>query len=232
MSDGFAKHEPILRAGLTRLNLPATDNQVAQLLSYGDLLLRWNKVYNLTAIRNSTDALSHHLLDCLAVVTPLRVRFTQAAVLDVGSGGGLPGIVLSIMNPTWAVTCVDAVAKKMAFVSQAAGTLRLTNLSATHTRLVPNASAKGLSVGGLSSGYDLVTSRAFASLADMVALTRFHVKHVEHARWVAMKGKLPDVELAALPGYATHEETQQLLIPGLDEDRCLVWLRPVAPTVQ
>lgn len=235
IGDGFAKHEGLLRKGLNQLGQATTDNQVAQLLGFGDQLLRWNQVYNLTAIRNSADALTHHLLDCIAVASPLQEYLTQhlpghsagASILDVGSGGGLPGVVLAILNPSWAVTCVDAVAKKTAFVSQAAGTLRLPNLSAVHTRLLPEGGAKGLPLGDAQQGFDLVVSRAFASLADMTTLTRFHVKHADTSRWVAMKGKHPDAEIAELPTHAQLEKTQKLIVPGLNEERCLLWLRPV-----
>ena len=146
-----------LAEGATALGLNLSAAQHAQLLAYLDLLAKWNKVYNLTAVRDPAEMLTHHLLDSLAVIAPL-VRHTQgeaARVLDVGSGGGLPGVVIAICCPEMSVACVDAVAKKAAFVQQAAGVLGLSNLRGLHAR-----------VEAITAPYDVITSRAFATLAD------------------------------------------------------------------
>ncbi len=202
-------------------------------MDYVDLIQKWNKVYNLTAVRDPAEMLTHHLLDSLAVVAPLR-RHTHnrsARVLDVGSGAGLPGTVLAIVCPELTVTCVDTVAKKAAFIQQAAVTLKLPNLRGVHAR-VEELKAEA---------FDIVTSRAFSSLVDFVTLTRFHVKQAAseiEARpagegtskgagvWMAMKGKHPADELAALPKDVAVFHVEPLDVPGLGAERCLVWMRP------
>ena len=216
-----------LRSGLGVLDIAATEAQITSLLGFADLLLRWNATHNLTAIRQPAEALTHHLLDCLAVLPHIQTSATNLTVLDVGSGGGLPGVVWAIMRPQWCLTCVDAVGKKMAFVRQAAGSLSLANLEAVHTRLGERGPANGLQ----PQGYDLVTSRAFASLADFVNLTRFHVKQSAPSdlpgQWLALKGRHPQAEIEALPTHAQLQKLQDIAVPGLNEARCLVWLRPV-----
>jgi 16S rRNA (guanine527-N7)-methyltransferase len=205
--------------------------QEHQLLDYVDLIRKWNKVYNLTAVRDPVEMLTHHLLDSLAVVAPLR-RHTHsrpARVLDVGSGAGLPGTVLAIVCPELDVTCVDTVAKKAAFIQQAAVTLKLPKLRGVHARV------EGLK----AEAFDIVISRAFSSLIDFVNLTRFHVKQAapdsaagqaaEGAGvWMAMKGKHPVDELAALPADVGVFHVEQLDVPGLGAERCLVWMRKAA----
>lgn len=200
-----------------RLGLAIADSEVSRLLGYLDLLQRWNATYNLTAVRDPYRMLTQHLVDCLALVAPLRRHQGPAAtarLLDVGSGGGLPGVVIAIVNPDNDVTCVDAVGKKAAFVQQVATSLRLKNLHSQHTRVEQmNAAA-----------FDVITSRAFASLADFVALTRRHL--AADGVWLAMKGKDPVDERAALPTDIDVFHVEQLSVPGLDADRCLVWMRP------
>lgn len=196
-----------------RLGLTPSAEQVAALRGYLDLLQRWNQTYNLTAVRERGAMLTQHLADCLALVPALQRR-QPARVLDVGSGGGLPGVVIAALLPECDVTCVDAVGKKMAFVRQVAGALRLPNLHAMHTR-----------VEALRSpAFDLITSRAFASLADFVALTARHL--APGGVWVAMKGKTPDDEISALPPTVEVFHVEQLAVPGLDAQRCLVWMQP------
>ena len=205
---------PQLRAGLAELGLPLSEGQQRQLLDYLGLLAQWNRVYNLTSVRDPAQMLTHHILDSLAVITPLR-RHTQGQpvrLLDVGSGGGLPGVVMAICQPEVTVTCVDASAKKAAFIQQAAGTLRLPNLTGRHAR-----------VESLAGPFDLIVSRAFASLADFTAAS--HGTLGEGGIWLAMKGKQPDAEIAALPPSVTVFHVEQLAVPGLDAQRCLVWLR-------
>jgi len=194
--------------------------QAAALAEYASLLLRWNRAYNLTAIRDPAQVLTHHLADCLAAVPPLLrwlgVRGPACApprALDVGSGGGLPGVVWAVMLPALQVDCVDAVGKKAAFVRQVAAALRLPNLHAHHGRAET-----------LAGRYDLVACRAFATLADFVALTRGRL--ADGGVWLALKGRRPDDEIAALPPDVEVFHVEPLKVPGLDAERCLVWLRP------
>lgn len=189
--------------------------QIDRLLQFADLLLKWNRVYNLTALRRPEEVLTHHILDCAAVVRPLR-RVTggaKARLLDVGSGGGLPGVVIAIACPEIAVECVDAVAKKAAFVQQVAAALVLPNLRGLQRRVEQLESAD----------YDVISSRAFASLADFVQLSERALG--APGVWMAMKGKYPADEVAALPPSAELFHVEQLQVPGLDAERCLLWLR-------
>jgi 16S rRNA (guanine527-N7)-methyltransferase len=205
-----------VHAALSALGLEATDKQIAQLLAYVDQLQRWNRTYNLTAIRDPEQMLVQHLFDSLAVVAPLARELPgPGAIGDVGSGAGLPGVVLAIMRPTWQVTCVDAVEKKTAFVRQVGGVLELANLRAMHARIEQVQSC----------GWDLAISRAFASLDDFTTLAGPHVR--EDAALVAMKGKRPDEEIAGLhaKGIWNVEEIETLTVPELPAQRCLIWMR-------
>lgn len=200
-----------------QMGLSLEDGTADRLLAYLSLLQRWNKVYNLSALRDPAEMLTHHLLDCLAVLPALR-RHAQGRplrILDVGSGGGLPGVVLAIMEPAWSVTCVDAVAKKASFVRQVAGDLGLPNLRAVHAR-VEDMPAAAL--------FDLVVSRAFASLTDFTTWSRERL--APGGVWLAMKGRAPDDEAAALPMDVSVFHVEPLHVPGLDAQRCLVWLKP------
>ena len=208
-----------LAEGATALGLNLSAAQHAQLLAYLDLLAKWNKVYNLTAVRDPAEMLTHHLLDSLAVIAPL-VRHTQggaARVLDVGSGGGLPGVVIAICCPEMSVACVDAVAKKAAFVQQAAGVLGLSNLRGVHAR-----------VESITEPYDVITSRAFATLADFTQWSAGSLG--EDGVWMAMKGKHPTDEMAGLPSSVAVFHVEQLTVPGLNAERCLIWMRPAKPS--
>ena len=230
-----------LMAAAATLGIVLSDGQATKLLAYRDLLLRWNRVYNLTALRNPEEVLSHHLADCLAVVPSLERHAVNRPmrVLDVGSGGGLPGVVLAVMRPDWQLTCVDTVAKKAAFVRQAAAELQLSNLNSVHARvesLVSSEHARatpatrppgaGQAPNLESPGFDLITSRAFASLSDFASLTN----HLLGAGgvWAAMKGKPADGELIAVPADVDVFHVEPLQVPGLDVQRCLVWMRPRA----
>ena len=166
--------QPRLEEGLATLGLEASVDQVDQLMRFAGLLQKWNKVYNLTAIRRDDEILTHHLLDSAALV-PFVKRLGPDAVnvLDVGSGGGLPSIPLAILRPDLRVTAVDAVSKKTAFLTQAAIELGLRNYSTRHAR-----------IERLSGQYDLITSRAFANLQDFVDLTRHLIK--PDGLWLAM----------------------------------------------
>ena len=204
---------PALRQGLATLGLALTEPQQQQLLAYLDLLLKWNKVYNLTAVRDPEQMLTQHLLDCLAVIPPLRQRMPDLrTVLDVGAGAGLPAVVLAIACPALQVTAVDTVAKKAAFIQTTAHTLGLPKLQGVHAR-----------VEDLRGPFELITSRAFASLADFVAGSRAALQ--PGGVWMAMKGRQPLDEVAALPADIMVEQVQPLQVPGLDAERCLVWMR-------
>ncbi len=206
-----------LSEGVQALGLGLFADQQQRLLDYVAMIQKWNKVYNLTALRNPADMLTHHLLDSLTAVAPL-ARHTQGQpirVLDVGSGGGLPGVVLAICMPELTVTCVDTVAKKAAFVQQVAATLKLPNLRGIHAR-----------VESLTEPYPVICSRAFASLPDFVTWSRSAL--AEGGVWMAMKGKHPQDEIAALPPETQVFHVEPLTVPGLDVERCMVWLRPAA----
>ena len=212
---------PALQKGLDGLGLALSADQQTQLLAYMDLIAKWTKVYNLTAVRDANEMLTHHLLDSLAVVAPLRRELarlvlpegqTQLSLLDVGAGAGLPGIVIAITCPEVSVTCVDTVAKKAAFMQQVAATLKLPNLKGLHAR-----------VESLTQPYDVVCSRAFASLVDFTTWSKSAL--AGHGVWMAMKGKHPDQELAVLPESVKVFHVEQLQVPGLDAERCIIWMR-------
>ena len=204
-----------LDAGIRALGLSLSAQQQQALLDYMALIQKWNKVYNLTAVRDPAEMLTHHLLDSLTAVAPL-TRHTQgqpARVLDVGSGGGLPGVVLAICMPELNVTCVDTVAKKAAFVQQVAVSLKLPNLRGLHAR-----------VESLTEPYQVICSRAFASLPDFVTWSRPAL--AEGGVWMAMKGKHPHDEIRRLPADVAVFHVEPLTVPGLDVERCMVWMRP------
>lgn len=217
MTDPLDPWRARLHAAARELNFPLSDAESGRLLAYLDLLQRWNATYNLTAVRDPEGMLTLHLLDCLAVMAPLRRHLGTASarrLVDVGSGGGLPGVVIAALNPDIDVTCVDTVGKKAAFIQQAAVSLRLPNLHSQHARVEQLKTAP----------FDVVASRAFASLADFVTLTRRHL--APGGVWLAMKGKDPVDERLALPDDIDVFHVEQLRVPSLDAERCLVWMRP------
>jgi 16S rRNA (guanine527-N7)-methyltransferase len=217
--------ETPLRQGLVALGLTLTDDQVSRLLDYLALIQKWTKVYNLTAVRDPAEMLTHHLLDSLAVIAPLRRQVVAVAstdsqalasglrLLDVGSGAGLPGVVIAICCPEITVHCVDTVAKKAAFIQQVAVTLKLPNLRGVHAR-----------VESLADKYQVISSRAFASLLDFTNWSANAL--AEQGVWMAMKGKHPADEIAALPSTVNVFHVEQLAVPGLGAERCMVWMRP------
>ena len=219
-------HMVQLRHAAEALGLKLADVQLTQLLDYMGWIQKWNRVYNLTSLREPAEILTHHLIDSLSAVPPLMRHLAGlpggnegvgagARLLDVGSGGGLPGVVLAICLPHLSVTCVDTVAKKAAFIQQVAAALRLPNLKGLHAR-----------VESVQVGYDVVSSRAFASLVDFTSWSVNALK--PGAVWMAMKGKHPEQELAALGANVEVFHVEQLKVPGLDAERCLLWMRVAA----
>jgi 16S rRNA (guanine527-N7)-methyltransferase len=210
--------ERLQRAALSlgvQLDAPTT----RVLLSYMDQLQRWNKTYNLTALRDPEQMLVQHLFDSIAALPPLADQLdkntvTNAKVVDVGSGAGLPGVVLAVLKPSWQVACVDAVEKKTAFVRQMSGALALRNLKAVHARVETLAPMEA----------DIVVSRAFASLLDFATLAGGHVDAQGHL--VAMKGREPTEEIDALELQTPWrvDRIQPLVVPELNAQRCLVWM--------
>ena len=215
---------PALLQGLQGLQVELDEQAIGRLLAYLGLLSKWGRVYNLTALREPSEMLTHHLLDSLSVVSPLRrhvegLELKAPRLLDVGSGAGLPGVVLAVALPHLQVTCVDTVGKKAAFIQQVAGELRLPNLRAEHARVEQLKAPP----------FDVVTSRAFSSLPDFTRLTVQHLSPAQASRpagvWMAMKAKHPGEELAALPPEVDVFHVEPLQVPGLQAERCLVWMR-------
>ena len=204
----------LVSSGAAELAMPLADAGVARLVAYVRLIERWNATYNLTAVREPRDMVIQHILDCLAAAAALARRRGEDSgnrLLDVGSGAGLPGIVLAMAMPTLEVTCVDSVGKKAAFITQAIGTLGLKNAKALHGR-----------VEAVRARFDIVASRAFASLSEFVAGTGPLLE--DAGVWMAMKGKPTAEELEKLDGaLAFHVE--RLIVPHLDADRCVVWIQ-------
>lgn len=209
-----------LEQGVQALKLDLAPAQVDLLMSFMDLLQKWNKVYNLTSVRDPQEMLTHHLLDSLAAVPALLRHVSSLRVeegkrlplLDVGSGGGLPGVVFAICCPQIDVNCVDTVGKKAAFIQQVAASLRLPNLRGIHDR-----------VENLKTQYPVISCRAFASLVDFTTWSRKAL--AEDGIWFAMKGKHPDEEIAALPADVKVFHVEPLQVPGLDAERCVIWLK-------
>ncbi len=209
--------EAVLRAGLAALHLSLSDAQVQALLDYQTLIGKWNKVYNLTAVRDPAEMLTHHLLDSLAAVAPLQKHLqgrglSAASVLDVGAGAGLPGVVLAICCPTMAVTCVDTVGKKAAFIKHVALALGLPNLTGLHAR-----------VETITQPFDVICSRAFASLADFTGWSQAAL--APGGVWMALKGKHPTEELTMLSSNVAMFHVEPLAVPGLAAERCIIWLQ-------
>ena len=209
-----------LEQGVQALKLELAPAQIDLLMSFMDLLQKWNKVYNLTSVRDPQEMLTHHLLDSLAAVPALLRHVSRLPLeegkrlplLDVGSGGGLPGVVFAICCPQIDVNCVDTVGKKAAFIQQVAAALRLPNLRGIHDR-----------VENLKTQYPVISCRAFASLVDFTTWSRKAL--AEGGIWFAMKGKHPDEEIAALPADVKVFHVEPLVVPGLDAERCVIWLK-------
>lgn len=197
-----------LDSGLQAMGLELPAGSSEKLLAFSELLLKWNKTYNLTALRDPAQVISHHLLDSLAILP----HVGPDPLLDVGSGGGLPGIPLAIVRPALSVRMVDTVQKKTTFLQQAAIQLGLKNVAVEHAR-----------VENLSGQYAQISSRAFAELKLFTDLTRHLL--APGGRWLAMKGQRPDQEIAALPSDIIVEHILPLQVPGLDAERHLIILK-------
>ncbi|OMG51706.1 16S rRNA (guanine(527)-N(7))-methyltransferase RsmG [Azonexus hydrophilus] len=197
-----------LASGLNQLGLDLPADAQQKLLAFRDLLLKWNKTYNLTALRDPAQAISHHLLDSLAILP----HVGDGPLLDVGAGGGLPGIPLAIVRPALSVSMVDTVQKKATFLQQAAIELGLKNVAVHHAR-----------VEEMRGQYAQISSRAFAEIGLFIELTRHLL--APGGRWLAMKGVRPDDEIAALPADIVVEKVIPLHVPGLDAERHLILLK-------
>ena len=232
-----------LDAGAAALGLTLSPTSLSQLLRYLEMLQRWGRVYNLTAVREPQAMLVHHVLDSLSVV-PALARFRGSAptvptpgadqpgessaespgadsepvlrMADIGSGAGLPGLVLAVACPAVRVWCVDAVAKKISFIRQAAAEMGLPSVQAVHTRVEDWVDPE-------ADGFDVVVSRAYASLGDFVSSTGHLL--APHGAWLAMKGRHPADEIAALPPEVEVFHVEPLEVPGLDAQRCVVWMK-------
>jgi 16S rRNA (guanine527-N7)-methyltransferase len=198
-----------LAQGIVELDLEITSETQQKLMDYLALLQKWNKVYNLTAIRNAEQMISHHLLDSLVVLPHL----WPGKWLDVGCGAGLPGLVLAITRPEWQFTLLDSNSKKTSFVQQVIIELGLHNVNVRCARVEEMQS---------DEKFDGIISRAFADTADFVTMTRHLL--ADQGRWAAMKGT-PEQELQYLPGDVVVERIIPLSVSGLDAARCLVILK-------
>jgi 16S rRNA (guanine527-N7)-methyltransferase len=200
-----------LAEGIAELGLGLSAGAEEKLGAYLALLTKWNKVYNLTSIRTPAEMVTHHLLDSLAVLSIIEksvLAGRQFSLADIGSGAGLPGLVLAIARPEWMVTSVEAVEKKAAFQRQVKIELGLSNVSIHCGR-----------VEELKETFDAAISRAFASLADFIKLAG----HLSNCLW-AMKGGYPADEIAALPASWELAARHELHVPGLTAERCLLHL--------
>lgn len=201
-------------ATLKQLGLDQDIEYADLFVKYIDQLIYWNKAYNLTALKNKNDILINHLYDCLVLIPELRRLYADKTykIIDIGSGAGLPGIIIAICMPQWQVVCVDAVGKKTAFIKQMQGLLGLTNLESIHARIeqLENLHA------------DLIISRAFASLADFVNLSKSHLN--PNGTYLAMKGHYPEAEVLQLEqsGKWRVNKVIDLSVPNLDAQRCLL----------
>lgn len=214
-----------LEQGANKLGLNLSADQFDKLMGFLDLLQKWNKVYNLTSVRDPQEMMSLHMLDSLAAVPALQRHVAslgkaageRTAQLDVGSGGGLPGVVFAVCCPEVDIHCVDTVGKKAAFLQQVAVSLKLPNLKGIHAR-----------VETLKGPYEIVSCRAFASLIDFTTWSRPAI--ADHGIWFAMKGKHPQDEIDALGAGVQVFHVEPLSVPNLDAERCIVWAKPVVAT--
>ena len=203
----------LLAEGLAGLKLELAEPRQQTLLAYVGLILKWNRVYNLTSVRNPQQVVTRHILDSLAVHSCIK----GPRILDVGSGAGLPGVPLAVANPDWQVVMLDSNAKKTRFIQQAVAELGLANAAVAQARVEEYRD---------EAGYDTVISRAFSSVENIA--TRAGALCRPDGRILAMKGVYPLAELESVPEGFTVRDVPRLHVPGLDSERHLVWLEPVA----
>lgn len=209
----------ILAEGARNLSLTLSEAQLTRLIDYLALMLKWNSVYNLTAVRDPVQMVTQHLLDSLAAVS----AFDGAQnVLDVGAGGGLPGIVLAIWaaeaQPAMRISMIDTVHKKTAFLTQVKAELNLTNVNVYTARVEQwNAPQK----------FDVITSRAFAELSDFITWSQHLL--ADDGTFIALKGVAPDAEVARLPAGWMVTEVRALHVPTLQAERHLVFIKREKP---
>jgi 16S rRNA (guanine527-N7)-methyltransferase len=200
-----------LQRGLECLDLFATQEQQQKLLLLLEQLFKWNKTYNLTAIKQPKQGLNLHVLDSLAVVPFI----TQKTLLDVGTGAGFPGLPLAIMLPNVTFTVLDSNSKKIRFIRQQIHNLQLTNIRAVHSRVEDFIEGK----------FELIISRAFASIHDMLSITNHLL--AENGHWLAMKGVYSSEEIQQVSKIAIEKKVHMLNVPGLAAERCLIDLIPI-----
>lgn len=201
------------------LGFEINESVAAQLLNYAGMIQKWNKTYNITSIKDFETILSNHIFDSMAVYPPIRNIIEADGrqslnVLDVGSGGGLPGVVLAILDTRIHVACLDAVQKKTSFITMAAGTLGLRNLKGVHSRIESYQDHK----------YDVVISRAFASLKDFADWSGHCLD--QDGALLAMKGLDPHEEISELETQTSWKvnRIEKLAVPQLNAQRCLLWI--------
>ncbi|MFU8925059.1 16S rRNA (guanine(527)-N(7))-methyltransferase RsmG [Acinetobacter puyangensis] len=199
-----------LQQGVKALNLELSSDVLDHLLKYQDALVLWNKAFNLTAIRDPKEMLVKHLLDSLSILPYL----PEGRLIDVGTGGGMPGLIIALCQPERACVLLDSNGKKIRFLKQFIADMKLTNVQAVQTRVEDQEHIDKL------GHFDVITSRAFASLLDFVSLSKPYMH--EHSVIAAMKGVVPTEELAQLSDY--QQQVIQLKVPHLDEQRHLILL--------
>ena len=200
------QYRNLLQQGVQQLSLQLDESQIDQLLRFGDLIVKWNKTHNLTAITDPLSVVSKHLLDSLSISS----SFPEGSALDVGSGAGLPGIPLAIVNPQQEFTLIDSSLKRIAFIREAKRELALTNITAIHSRVED---FKGES-------FAVITSRAFSSLGTMLQQTQHLL--ADGGCWFAMKGVVPTEEINEIGSAFKVQKTNKLLVPGLDAERHII----------
>lgn len=203
--------ETTLRRLLSETELQITDLQISQLITFVELLDKWNKAYNLTSVRDPQQMLIKHIMDSIVVSPYLQSDKESPNIIDVGTGPGLPGIPLAIINPDKNFTLLDSLGKRIRFITQVKHQLKLDNVNPVQSR-----------VEEFNGKFDLVLSRAFASMSDMVNWS----KHLlaDDGQFVALKGQLAQEEIAALPDFVKVEKTQSLFVPELNAERHLVFI--------
>lgn len=198
-----------LESGIQQLSLDINDSQIENLLSYHALLVKWNRAFNLTSVRDPGQMIDRHLIDSLSMISALN----DGQLIDVGTGPGLPGMVIAIVKPDLTVYLLDSNGKKTRFLNQVKMSLNIDNTTVIHHRL------ESWQSGML---FEQITSRAFATLSDMVSFSRHLL--APNGRFLAMKGLYPEAELAALPGDIEILAVSPLTVPGTDGERHLVEL--------